>query len=104
MLFRSNMDTFTTNFCIIRTALSVGTEWCNFVAKGAHLNMLWICFVFVELDMRSGACVEPWEIHYHIWGIGFHNGNSDSLSTRTPHILPQRCPNDMKFCTELAYV
>ena len=73
-------------------------------ARGAHLNMLWICFVFVEPGMRSGACIEPWEIHYHIWGVGFHNGNSASTSTRTPYILPHKCPNGLKFCTEVDYM
>ena len=33
----------------------------------AHLNMLWICFVFILADMRAGVAVEPWETCFLIW-------------------------------------
>ena len=33
----------------------------------AHLNMLWICFVFIREDMRAGVAVEPWDTCFLIW-------------------------------------
>ena len=32
-----------------------------------HLNMLWICFVFIQENMRAGVAVEPWETCFLIW-------------------------------------
>lgn len=52
------------------------------VARGAHLNMLWICFVFILLNMRSGAPVEPWEVHFHIGNsCTYVNNNGLYLAT-----------------------
>ena len=33
----------------------------------AHLNMLWVCFVFIWEDMHAGVAVEPWETCFLIW-------------------------------------
>ena len=46
-------------------------------ARGAHLNMLWVCFVFIQENMRAGVAVEPWDTCFLIW-INCVCGNNTS--------------------------
>ena len=46
-----------------------------------HLNMLWICFGFIQEDMRAGVAVEPWDTCFLIWINCVCGNNASSYLT-----------------------
>ena len=63
------------------------------VAICEHLNMLWVCFVFIQENMRSGVAVEPWETCFLIWFncfCGFNTGLYLASEASKMHEILQR--------------
>ena len=87
------MGTFTTNFCTFRTALSVGTKWCNLFCKGCSFEYVMYFFVFIQEDMCAGVAVELWDTCFLIWFncfCGFNAGLYLASEASKMHEILQR--------------
>ena len=67
----------------------------------AHLNMLWICFVFIQEDMRAGVAVEPWDTCFLIWincFCSFNAGLYLASEASKMHEILQRPSEHLNAC------